>query len=172
MNLCDGVHSQARTYVLFLSEKFVFMIFCERRQGKEYGCSLCCFGNSSDLEENRKCILANFNIYIYLFLYIYIYIYIYMRLSVYIYILAWLQIRRPGCDSRHYQEKKVAGLEWGALSLVSVTDELLGRKSSGSGGRSVGIVRSRTQTMEFLYIYIYTQIKIIIINNNNFVCYI
>jgi hypothetical protein len=59
-------------------------------------------------------------------------------------------------------------LEWGPLSL---TEELLGRKSSGSGletreygrrdpqklpitsptsgGRSVGIVRSRTQTMEF-----------------------
>jgi hypothetical protein len=71
-------------------------------------------------------------------------------------------------------------LERGPLSLVSTTEELLGRKSSGScldsrdygrrgsadyatplslqksaltspvkGGRSGGIVRSRTQTMEF-----------------------
>jgi hypothetical protein len=75
------------------------------------------------------------------------------------------------------------GLERGPLSLVSTTEELLGRKSSGSclenreygrrdpsrwprgslypqklattsptsGGRSVGIARSRTQTMEFYY---------------------
>jgi hypothetical protein len=67
------------------------------------------------------------------------------------------------------------GLERGPLSLVSTTEELLGRKRSGSclknreygrrdplylqklaitspasGGRSVGIVRSRTQTMEFV----------------------
>jgi hypothetical protein len=73
------------------------------------------------------------------------------------------------------------GLERGPLSLVSTTEELLGRKSSGSGpenreycgrdlsglprgtlypqklaltsqssgGRSVGIVRSRTQASEF-----------------------
>jgi hypothetical protein len=73
------------------------------------------------------------------------------------------------------------GLERGPLSLVSTTEELLGRKvaapvyktentavgirhadyvtssihkklaitSPTSGGRSVGIVRSRTQTMEF-----------------------
>jgi hypothetical protein len=73
------------------------------------------------------------------------------------------------------------GLERGPLSLVSTTEELLGKKSNGSyvenreygcrdpshwprgtlypqnsavtsptsGGRSVGIVRSRTQTMEF-----------------------
>jgi hypothetical protein len=74
------------------------------------------------------------------------------------------------------------GLERGSLSLVSTTEELLERKSSGfclenreygrrnpsrsqrgtlcpqklattsprSGGRSVGIVLSRTQTMEFV----------------------
>jgi hypothetical protein len=41
---------------------------------------------------------------------------------------SWLQIRRPGFDSRHYQAKKVVGLEQGPLSLVSTTEELLGRK--------------------------------------------
>jgi hypothetical protein len=40
---------------------------------------------------------------------------------------SWLQIRRPGFDSRHYQ-KKVVGLEWGPLSLVSTTEEILDRK--------------------------------------------
>jgi hypothetical protein len=40
---------------------------------------------------------------------------------------SWLQIRRPGFDSRHYQEK-VRGLERGPLSLVSTTEELLDRK--------------------------------------------
>jgi hypothetical protein len=40
-----------------------------------------------------------------------------------------LQIRRPGFDSRHYQEKKkVLVLERGPLSLVSTTEELLDRK--------------------------------------------
>jgi hypothetical protein len=32
---------------------------------------------------------------------------------------SWLQIRRPGFDSLHYQKKNVVGLERGALSLVS-----------------------------------------------------
>jgi hypothetical protein len=41
---------------------------------------------------------------------------------------SWLQIRRPGFDSWHYQKKKVEGLERGALSLVSTTEELLDRK--------------------------------------------
>jgi hypothetical protein len=41
---------------------------------------------------------------------------------------SWLQIRRPGFDSRHYQKKKVVGLDWGPLSLVSTTEELLDRK--------------------------------------------
>jgi hypothetical protein len=48
---------------------------------------------------------------------------------------SWLQIRRPGFDSRHYQifgggggEKTVVGLERGPLSLVSTTEELLDRK--------------------------------------------
>jgi hypothetical protein len=40
---------------------------------------------------------------------------------------SWLQIRRPGFDSRHYQ-KKVVGLKRGPLSLVSTTEELLYRK--------------------------------------------
>jgi hypothetical protein len=40
----------------------------------------------------------------------------------------WLQIRRPGFDSRHYEKKKVVGLERGPLSLVSTTEELLERK--------------------------------------------
>jgi hypothetical protein len=38
-------------------------------------------------------------------------------------------IRRPGFDSRHYQNKeKGVGLERGPLSLVSTTEELLDRK--------------------------------------------
>jgi hypothetical protein len=50
---------------------------------------------------------------------------------------SWLQIRRPGFDSRHYQifwkEKKkkgkyVVGLERGPLNLVSTTEELLDKK--------------------------------------------
>jgi hypothetical protein len=36
---------------------------------------------------------------------------------------------RPGFDSQHYQKKKrVVGLERGALSLVSTTEDLLDRK--------------------------------------------
>jgi hypothetical protein len=40
---------------------------------------------------------------------------------------SWLEIRRPGFDSRHYQKKKVVDLERGPLSLVSTTEELLDR---------------------------------------------
>jgi hypothetical protein len=43
--------------------------------------------------------------------------------------------RRPGFDSRLYQIFWVVGLERGPLSLVSITEELLERKSSGSGSR-------------------------------------
>jgi hypothetical protein len=44
-----------------------------------------------------------------------------------------LQIQRSGFDSRHCQIfREVEGLEWGPLSLVSTTEELLGRNSSGS----------------------------------------
>jgi hypothetical protein len=39
----------------------------------------------------------------------------------------------PGFDFRELQEKKVVGLERGPLSLVSTTEELLRRNSSGSG---------------------------------------
>jgi hypothetical protein len=47
---------------------------------------------------------------------------------------SWLQIQRPGFDSRRYQIfREVVGLERGPLSLVSTIEELLGRKSSGSG---------------------------------------
>jgi hypothetical protein len=41
---------------------------------------------------------------------------------------SWRQIRRPGFESRHYQKKKVVGLERGPLSLVSTTEELLDTK--------------------------------------------
>jgi hypothetical protein len=40
---------------------------------------------------------------------------------------SWLEIRRPGFYSRHYQ-KNVMGLERGPLSLVSTTEELLDRR--------------------------------------------
>jgi hypothetical protein len=47
---------------------------------------------------------------------------------------SWLQIQRSGFDSRSCQIFwGVIGLEQGPLSLVSTNEELLGRKSSGSG---------------------------------------
>jgi hypothetical protein len=47
---------------------------------------------------------------------------------------SWLQIQRPGFDSRCYHIFwEVVGLERGPLSLVSTTEELHGRNSSGSG---------------------------------------
>jgi hypothetical protein len=47
---------------------------------------------------------------------------------------SWLQIQRPGFDSRHCQIFwEVVGLERGPLSLANTTEELLGRKSNGSG---------------------------------------
>jgi hypothetical protein len=46
----------------------------------------------------------------------------------------WLHIQRSGFDYRLYQIFwEVVGLERGRLSLVSTTEELLGRKNSGSG---------------------------------------
>jgi hypothetical protein len=42
--------------------------------------------------------------------------------------VSWLQIWRHRFDSRHYQKKKVVGLERGPLRLVSTTEELLDRK--------------------------------------------
>jgi hypothetical protein len=46
--------------------------------------------------------------------------------------ISWLHIRRPGFDFRYYQKKKVVGLEHGPLSLVSTTEQLLGRKVATS----------------------------------------
>jgi hypothetical protein len=44
---------------------------------------------------------------------------------------SWLQIQRSGFDSQHYQVFwEVVGLERDPLSLVSTTEELLGRESS------------------------------------------
>jgi hypothetical protein len=46
---------------------------------------------------------------------------------------SWLEIQRPGFDTWHNQIFwEVVGLERGPLSLVSTTEELLERKSSGS----------------------------------------
>jgi hypothetical protein len=88
---------------------------------------------------------------------------------------SWLQIPRSGFDSRRYQSfRGVVGLERGPLNVVSTIEELLGRKNSGSGlekrsygrrgsialttrrnklaltssisgGRTIGVVRSRTE---------------------------
>jgi hypothetical protein len=47
---------------------------------------------------------------------------------------SWLQTQRTGFDSRRYQIFwKVVGLKRGSLSLVSTTEEPLGRKSCGFG---------------------------------------
>jgi hypothetical protein len=47
---------------------------------------------------------------------------------------SWLQIQRSGFDFRRYEIFwEAVGLERGPLSLVSTTEELLERKSSGSG---------------------------------------
>jgi hypothetical protein len=47
---------------------------------------------------------------------------------------SWLQIQNSGFDSRRYQIFwEVVSLERGPLSLVCTIEELLGRKSSGSG---------------------------------------
>jgi hypothetical protein len=46
---------------------------------------------------------------------------------------SWLQIQRSGFDSRRYQIFCLVSLERGSLSLVSTIEELLERKSSGSG---------------------------------------
>jgi hypothetical protein len=43
------------------------------------------------------------------------------------------RFRGPGSIPGATRKKKVVGLERGPLSLVSTTEELLGRKSSGSG---------------------------------------
>jgi hypothetical protein len=48
----------------------------------------------------------------------------------------WLQIQRHGFDSRHYQDKKVVGLERDSLSLVSTTEELLDTKVAAPVNKS------------------------------------
>jgi hypothetical protein len=46
---------------------------------------------------------------------------------------SWLQIQRPGFDSRRYRIfGEVVDLERGPLSLESTTEELFGSKSRGS----------------------------------------
>jgi hypothetical protein len=99
---------------------------------------------------------------------------------------SWLQIQRPGFDSRCYQIFwEVVYLKRGPLSLVNTIEELSEWKSSCSGletreygrrdqsrwqcgtfysqtfaltsptrgGRSVGIVRSRTQAVKYFFFY-------------------
>jgi hypothetical protein len=47
---------------------------------------------------------------------------------------SWLQLPRSAFDSQRYQILcQVVGLERGPLSLVSTSEKLLDRKSSGSG---------------------------------------
>jgi hypothetical protein len=54
----------------------------------------------------------------------------------------WLQIQRSGFYSRRYQIfREVVGLERGLLSLMSTSEELLDRKSSGSGLENRGYRR-------------------------------
>jgi hypothetical protein len=61
------------------------------------------------------------------------------RQIVYIYVCVYLWSEFLATDTEirvrfpALREKKVVGLEWGPRSLVSTTEELLGRKSSGSG---------------------------------------
>jgi hypothetical protein len=47
--------------------------------------------------------------------------------------LCGLVVRVPGSIPSTTRKKKVVGLERGPLSLMNTTEELLGRKSSGSG---------------------------------------
>jgi hypothetical protein len=55
---------------------------------------------------------------------------------------SWLQIQRSGFDSRRYQIFwEAVGLEQGPLSLVTTTEELLQRKSSGCGLENRDCVR-------------------------------
>jgi hypothetical protein len=49
----------------------------------------------------------------------------------------WLQIKRSGFDSQHYQIFWDVGQEWGPLSLVSTIEELLWRKNSSFGLESL-----------------------------------
>jgi hypothetical protein len=95
---------------------------------------------------------------------------------------SWLQIQRSGFDSQRYHIFGViVCLERGPLSLASTTEKLLVRKNRGcglenreygrrdpscfqhekklaltsptSGGRSIGIVRSRPQATKFSFFF-------------------
>jgi hypothetical protein len=101
---------------------------------------------------------------------------------------SWQQIQRSGFDSRRYLNFwEVVVLERSPLSFVTTTEELLGKKSNGSGleirkysrrdasrwslgtlypqklaltsptsgGRSVGIFRSRTQATECVCLFLF-----------------
>jgi hypothetical protein len=46
---------------------------------------------------------------------------------------SWLQIQRSGFDSQHYKIFSVVSLERDPLRLLNITEELLGRNSSGFG---------------------------------------
>jgi hypothetical protein len=59
---------------------------------------------------------------------------------------SWLQIWRSGFDSRQYQ-KKSENTAVGIRHADHVAPQKLAITSPTSGGRSVGVVRSRTQTM-------------------------
>jgi hypothetical protein len=62
--------------------------------------------------------------------------------------VAALQIQRSAFDSRRYQIFwEVVGLEQGPLSLVSTVEELLGRKSSGSGLENRNYGRKETSAL-------------------------
>jgi hypothetical protein len=99
--------------------------------------SLLSSGQSSWLQNGDVLWGANW-IYIFTYEFIYIYIYIYVEESRPPLWSSgqssWLQIQKSGFDSRRYQIFwEVVGLERSPLSLVSTTEKLLGRKSSGSG---------------------------------------
>jgi hypothetical protein len=109
---------------------------------------------------------------------------------------SWLQTQRSGFDSRLYQIfREVVGLERGTLSLVIIMEEIkvvttvqkteitvvrirhadhlhpLSVKVGTaliSGGRSLGIVRSRTRVTEFLCDLVYPDF-LILKNGSSFV---
>jgi hypothetical protein len=136
---------------------------------EEVLCYACCVVFPRHADTAVRMILIIYQLY-------YIYVWFVVTTSVSSGQSFWLQIQRSGFDSRGYQIFWLVGLEWGSLSLVSKIEELLVRKSSGSGleirkysrrdpshwargilcpqklalKRSVGIVRSRTQATEFM----------------------
>jgi hypothetical protein len=97
---------------------------------------------------------ANVSCLIHTYLYILISLFLYLRINIFIGVAGrlplWssgqsscLQIQRSGFDSWRYQFFwEVVGAERGLLGLVSTIEELLGRKSSGSGLESREYSRS------------------------------